>query len=112
MGERENCITVALSPETVTIDGNIVGTDDRRWSDLLLDRAVLREHSAALEALLGAEAAPPDHHLEVPLAVQRQWSARLRPRMVPGRAWQQQPVRQARFVRRDDRWLIAVYLDA
>ena len=57
MGERENCITVALSPETVTIDGNIVGTDDRRWSDLLLDRAVLREHSAALEALLGAEAA-------------------------------------------------------
>jgi hypothetical protein len=32
--------------------------------------------------------------------------------MVPGRPWQQRPVRQARFVRRDDRWLIAVYLDA
>lgn len=96
--------TLPVSPETVTVLGYRVKADSPAWLGLDLSRAILREQNTLELVLFGKDAAPPDHHLDVPWCHPQDqphgWRDgcmyRVRPRR---KAW--------RFVKEGDEWRLS-----
>jgi len=56
-----------VSPDTCTVNGCRVRRASAEWRDLDFARAKVRDQSTLMLAAVGPDAAPPDHHLDVPL---------------------------------------------
>lgn len=106
-----------VSPETVTVLGYKVKATDPMWTGLDLANAEPRQQASIMLAMVGADEAPPDIHLNVPWMHPEDRARdpgddgcryRVRPRMEPGKKWKGRKVKSVAFERYSGQWFIAV----